>query len=308
MENSIALKRRRRHTTKAGRKEEFVGTLLASIPLIGFIIFGLIPLVIAFAMAFYEIDGYEIFSGEFVAFQNFKDVFKDPTFYEALRNTIRLGVSVLISQVFALIIAYLLYKNPKGKKAFRIIFFIPYVCSIVAITLMWQYMFNTNYGIINLVLGKTGDDAIDWLGNSKYFSTAVIIMSVWGGMGYGIILYTAALTNVNRSIIEAAKIDGANNIQIFFKIILAAISGTSFYLLVMGVIGALQSFAVTNVLAANGGPNGDGVTVVFWLYRRVIEYDNMLGVASAGSWFLAIIIMAITGIQFFVSKKWVSYD
>ena len=99
MENSVALKRRRRHTTKAGRKEEFVGTLLASIPLIGFIIFGLIPLVIAFAMAFYEIDGYEIFSGEFVAFQNFKDVFKDPTFYEALRNTIRLGVSVLISHL-----------------------------------------------------------------------------------------------------------------------------------------------------------------------------------------------------------------
>ena len=157
-------------------------------------------------------------------------------------------------------------------------------------------------------MGRTGDNAIDWLGDSKYFSTAVIIMSVWSGMGYGIILYTAALTNVNKSVIEAARIDGANNIQIFFKIILPAISGTSFYLLVMGVIGALQSFAITNVLAANGGPNGDGVTVVFWLYRRVIEYDNMLGVASAGSWFLAIIIMAITGLQFFVSKKWVSYD
>ena len=307
MKNSLALNNKR-HRTRVSRREELVGTLLASIPLFGFLIFGLIPLVIAFAMAFYEIDGYEIFKGTFVGFQNFKDVFKDPTFFEALRNTIRLGVSVLFSQVFALIIAYLLYKNPKGKKAFRIIFFIPYVCSIVAITLMWQYMFNTNYGIINIVLNRRGDNAIDWLGNSKYFSTAVIIMSVWSGMGYGIILYTAALTNVSRSIIEAAKIDGANNIQIFFKIILAAISGTSFYLLVMGVIGALQSFAVTNVLAANGGPNGDGVTVVFWLYRRVIEYDNMLGAASAGSWFLAIIIMAITGVQFFVSKKWVSYD
>ncbi len=305
MNKSVALKPKRRRTNL---KEEFTGTFLASIPLIGFIIFGLIPLCIAFAMAFYEIDGYNIFEGTHVGFDNFKDVATDPTFWEALVNTLRLGISVLFSQVFALIIAYLLYKNPKGKKAFRVIFFIPYVCSIVAITLMWQYMFNTNYGIINLILGRTGDNAIDWLGDSKYFSTAVIIMSVWSGMGYGIILYTAALTNVNRAVIEAARIDGANNIQIFFRIILPAISGTSFYLLVMGVIGALQSFAITNVLAANGGPNGDGVTVVFWLYRRVIEYDNMLGVASAGSWFLAIIIMAITGLQFFVSKKWVSYD
>ena len=305
MNRDIALKPKKRRINK---KEELTGTFLASIPLIGFIIFGLIPLCIAFAMAFYDINGYNIFDGESVGFENFKSVATDPTFWEALVNTLRLGISVLFSQVFSLIIAYLLYKNPKGKKAFRIIFFIPYVCSIVAITLMWQYMFNTNYGIINLILGRTGDNAIDWLGDSKYFSTAVIIMSVWSGMGYGIILYTAALTNVNKSVIEAARIDGANNIQIFFKIILPAISGTSFYLLVMGVIGALQSFAITNVLAANGGPNGDGVTVVFWLYRRVIEYDNMLGIASAGSWFLAIIIMAITGLQFFVSKKWVSYD
>ena len=293
---------------KINRHDEVVGSLFAAIPLIGFVIFGLIPLVIALAMAFFEIDGYEIFSGRFVGLSNFKNVAIDATFWEALGNTLRLGISVIVSQVLALIIAYLLNKNPKGKKAFRVIFFIPYVCSIVAITLMWQYMFNTNYGIINQILGRTGDNAIDWLGDSKYFSLAVIIMSVWSGMGYGIILYTAALTNVDKTMIEAAKIDGANNVQIFFKIILPAISSTSFYLLVMGVIGGLQSFAVTNVLAANGGPNGDGVTVVFWLYRRVIEYDNMLGLASAGSWFLALIIMALTGIQFYASKKWVSYD
>lgn len=298
----------KKRKTKGSKREAVVGTVMASVPLVGFIIFGLIPLVLALRMAFFEIDGYEIFDGEFVGFQNFSDVFNDPTFWKALLNTVKLGSSAIISQVFALGIAYLLSKNPKGKKAFRIIFFIPYVCSVVAITLMWKNMFNTNYGIINVILGRTGDNAIDWMGDSKYFTWAVIIMSVWSGMGFGIILYTAAFTNVNKSMVEAAKIDGANEFRIFFKVVLPSISSTSFYLLVMGIIGALQAFAVTNVLSPAGGPNGDGVTAVFWLYRRVIEYDNLLGVASAGAWILAMLIMIITAAQFVLSKKWVNYD
>ena len=307
MDNTYVTKKR--GGDKTNKKEGFAGTLMASIPLIGFLIFGLIPLVLALRMAFFDIKGYSIFNGKYVGFENFAAVFKDESFWKAMGNTVRLGVSVLISQVFSLIIAYFLSKDPKGKKVFRIIYFIPYVCSVVAITLMWKYMFNTNYGIINVILGRTAEgNAIDWMGDSKYFSWAVIIMSVWSGMGFSIILYSAAFTNVNKSTVEAAKIDGAGEVRIFFKIILPAISSTSFYLLVMGVIGALQAFAVTNVLAPGGGPNNDGVTVVFWLYRRVIEYDNVLGTAAAGAWILAIIIMMVTAIQFLVSKKWVNYD
>jgi multiple sugar transport system permease protein len=201
-----------------------------------------------------------------------------------------------------------LSKEIKGKKAFRMIYFIPYVCSVVAVTLMWKYMFNTNFGVINQMLGRTGDNAIDWLGDSAYFSWAVIIMSVWSGMGYSIILYTAAFTNVNKEMVEAATIDGASTTRCFFSIILPSISPTSFYLLVMGVIGALQSFATTNVLAADGGPDRDGITIVFYLYRNMFQYDDMVGVASATAWVLAFFIGVLTIIQFWGSKKWVSYD
>lgn len=294
--------------TKYNRREAVAGTLMASVPLIGFAIFGFIPLILAIRMAFFDIKGYNLFEGTAVGFQNFSEVFNDPTFWEAIVNTLRLGISVLVSQVLALVIAYLLSKNPTGKKAFRVIFFVPYVCSIVAVTLMWKNIFHENYGVINIILGRTGDNAISWMGDPKYFSWAVIIMSVWSGMGYGIILYTAALMNVNKSMIEAAEIDGANEVRIFFKIILPTISSTSFYLLVMGVIGALQSFAITNVLAPDGGPNGDGVTIVFWIYRRVIEYDNTLGLASASALLLAVMIMLVTAAQFVLSKKWVKYD
>ena len=192
--------------------------------------------------------------------------------------------------------------------AFRMIYFVPYVCSVVAVTLRWKYMFNTNYGIINQMLGKTGDNAIDWLGDSDFFTWAVIIMSVWSGMGFGIILYTAALTGVNQSMVEAAKIDGAGAFRTFWNVVLPSISPTSFYLLVMGVIGALQSFAVTNVLATEGGPNGDGITIVFYLYRRVFSYVGTMGEASASAWILALMIMLVTAFQFWGSKKWVNYD
>lgn len=307
---AIDFGKRSNRSRKRGRidKEEIAGTLLAAIPLVGFCIFGLIPLIMALIMAFFNLPGYSFDGATWAGFDNFKYVLTDPNFGKAIGNTLILGTSVLISQVLALVIAYFLNKDIKGRKAFRMIYFIPYVCSVVAVTLMWKYMFNTNFGIINQMIGKTGDDAIDWLGNPPFFITAVIIMSVWSGMGWGIIIYTAALTNVNRSMVEAAQIDGASSWKIFWRIVLPSISPTSFYLLVMGVIGALQSFAVTNVLDSSGGPDGVGITVVFYLYRRVFEYVGQMGRASASAWILALIIMAITGIQFLVSKKWVSYD
>ncbi|MBQ7407726.1 MAG: sugar ABC transporter permease [Clostridia bacterium] len=289
-------------------REEVAGTLMASIPLIGFLLFGFLPLVLAFAMAFMELRFFSFVDATWVGLANFKEVVEDPMFWESVVNTLVLGSSTLISLVLSLLIAYLLSKNIVGKKTFRMIYFLPYVCSVVAITLMWKYMFNTNYGIINQILGRTGENPIDWLGDSKYFSWAVIIMSVWSGMGYGIILFTAALTGVNQSMVEASKIDGAGAFRTFWSIVFPAISPTSFYLLVMGVIGALQSFAVTNVLAQSGGPNSDGVTIVFYLYRRVFEYIGKMGVASASAWILALMILVITIIQFILSRRWVSYD
>jgi len=289
-------------------KEEIAGTALASIPLVGFLIFGLIPLVFAMAMAFMNMTSYNVFEGEWVGMDNFKTVWQDEMFWDSVGNTLILGSSTIISLVFSLIIAYLLNKPIKGQKTFRMIYFIPYVCSVVAISLMWKYMFNTNYGIINQMIGRTGEDAINWLGDSKYFSWAVIIMSVWSGMGYGIVLFTAALTGVNRSTVEAATIDGAGEVGIFFHVVMPAISPTTFYLLVMGVIGALQAFATTHSLVGTASPNGDGITIVFYLWERALGNKFDLGVASASAWYLSFMILALTIFNFWGSKKWVSYD
>ena len=290
---------------KASLREELVGTALASIPLVGFAIFALVPLVTALAMAFFKMKGFGFDGAKWVGFGNFATIFKDPIFWKSIPNTLIFAIGTLVSQVLALLVAYFLSREIKGRKVFRMIYFMPYVCSVVALTLMWKTIFNTNYGILNQILGKSGENAINWFSPNLYRST-VIFMGVWSGMGYGILLYTAALTNVNKSCVEAAKIDGANAFRVFWSVVLPSISPTSFYLLVTGVIGALQAFAVQNLLGVS--PDNQDVTIVYYMYRRMLEYSGTMGEASASAFVLAILILLVTVAQFLVSKFWVKED
>lgn len=292
---------------KKGGKENASGFLLSLMPVIGFVLFGLVPMILAVFMAFMHIEGFNFDNAYFNHGENFVTVLSDQLFWKSIVNTLYMSLSTFINIALALIVAFLLTKKIRGKKLFRTIYFIPYVCSVVAITLMWQWIFNTNYGIINRLFTPEGATPINWWGDSKTFIPCLIIMGVWSGTGYGIILYGAALTNVNNSLYEAAKVDGANAFQSFLHVTLPAISPTTFYLLITGVIGALQEFARPQIISGSGGPDNVGVTVVFYLYRNAFQYYNM-GVASATAWLLALIILALTVINFAVSKLWVSYD
>ena len=288
-------------------KEGAAGFSIAFIPVLGFCLFGLIPMVLAIAMAFMYIDGYNFNGSSFVGFDNFKDVLTDSLFWQSIGNTFYMSVSTFINILLALLIAFLLTKKIKGKKVLRTIYFIPYVCSVVAITLMWQWIFNYRFGIINYLIKLAGGEAVNWWGTSEHFIPVLILMGVWSGTGYGIILYSAALTNVSTSLYEAAKVDGANSFKSFLHITVPAISPTTFYLLITGLIGALQEFARPQIISPSGGPGDAGVTVVFYLYRRAFSYAEM-GPASATAWLLALLILAFTVVNFALSKLWVSYD
>ncbi len=292
---------------KHADREGLTGFCLAFIPVLGFCLFGLIPMILAIGMAFMNIRGYSFEGATFVGFGNFKDVLNDSLFWKSIGNTLYMSVSAFINIVLALIVAFLLTKKIKGKKIFRTIYFIPYVCSVVAVTLMWMWIFNNRYGAVNMLIRHFGGEPVNWLNDSKWFKPILILMGVWSGTGYGIILYGAALTNVNSSLYEAAKVDGANSFKSFMHITVPAISPTTFYLLITGIIGALQEFARPQIISATGGPDNTGVTVVFYLYRRAFEYFEM-GPASATAWLLAIFILILTVINFAVSKLWVNYD
>ena len=264
-------------------------------------------MILAIVMAFMNIRGFNFNGARWVGFDNFAGVLKDDMFWKSIGNTLYMSVSTFINIVLSLIIAFLLTKNIKAKKVFRTIYFVPYVCSVVAITLMWTWIFNTRFGVVNSLFKRWGWPTQDWFNDEDWFIPVLILMGVWSGTGYGIILYGAALTNVNSALYEAAKVDGANSFKSFIHITIPAISPTTFYLLIMGIIGALQEFARPQIISSTGGPNNVGVTVVFYLYRRGFEYMQM-GPASATAWLLAIVILVVTIINFVVSKLWVNYD
>lgn len=264
-------------------------------------------MVVAIFMSFMDIYGFSLEGAEFIGLNNYKSVLQDSLFWKSIVNTLYMSVSTFINIALALIVAFLLTKKIRGKKAFRTIYFIPYVCSVVAITVMWQWIFNTNYGLINGLFTPEGKEPIDWWGRADTFIPCLIIMGVWSGTGYGIILYGAALTNVNGALYEAAKIDGATPVQSFMHVTIPAISPTTFYLLITGIIGALQEFARPQIISGSGGPDNVGVTVVFYLYRNAFQYYQM-GIASATAWLLAIIIVVLTIFNFAISKLWVKYD
>ena len=294
------------------RGEEVQGLAFANIPLLGFCIFGLIPLIVSFYLSFNSFKGLRIQTAEYVGFENFKEIFKDDLFYQSLGNTAFVLLATVTALVLSVIVSALIATNVRGAKGFKAIYFVPYVCSMVAITFMWKWIYDYNYGVLNTTLMDWGwiKEPIDWLGSEDYYRTAMFILLVWSSMGFNIILLTAALLAVPRELHEAAEMDGAGEIKRFFKITLPLISPTIFYLLIIGLIGSLQEFTRFQIMTSDGGPGYQGLTVVFYLYRKLFNASggSDLGVASAMGWIIAVLISAVTLVNFKLQRKWVNYD
>lgn len=297
---------------KRVRKEEIQGIIFANIPLFGFVLFGLIPLVLSVYLSFNTFKGLRLNSATFVGINNFKAILEDELFYKALGNTGYVLLACIVSLILSLVISALIATNVKGAKGFKAVYFVPYVCSMVAITFMWKWIYDYNYGVLNSTLMEWGwiTEPIDWLGSANFYRVAMFILLVWSSMGFNIILLTASLLGVSRDLYEAASIDGASELKSFFKITIPLISPTMFYLLIMGLIGSLQEFTRFQVMTPDGGPEYQGLTVVFYLYKKLFNASggSDLGVATAVGWLIAILISIVTFINFRLQRKWVNYD
>ena len=294
------------------KKEEIQGIIFANIPLLGFVIFGLIPLILSAYLSFNTFKGLRLNSATFVGFDNFAKIFQDELFYVALGNTAYVLLSTVVALILSLIISALIATDVKGAKAFKAVYFVPYVCSLVAITFMWKWIYDYNYGVLNSTLMAWGwiNEPIAWLGTAGFYRAAMFVLLVWSSMGFNIILLTASLLAVPRDLYEAASIDGAGEIKQFFKITIPMISPTMFYLLIMGLIGSLQEFTRFQVMTPDGGPEHQGLTIVFYLYKKLFNASggSDLGVATAVGWVIAVIISIMTFANFKLQKKWVNYD
>nr|WP_211583447.1 sugar ABC transporter permease [Mobiluncus mulieris] len=273
----------------------------------GFFIFIVIPLVFSFIISLFNWQLYGI--PTFVGIKNYVDLFNgtDSAFMRVLLNTAIFAVFyTTLNLVLSTLIAVWLH-SIGGKLAglFRVIFFVPVVTPMVANALIWRLMFDEN-GVVNALLSIFGVSPTPWLASEFWAMVVLVMMSLWQIIGYNIVVLGSGLNNINPSVLEAAKVDGAGPFKRFFKVIFPLLSPALFFCTVMTLIGAFKIFAQPYMLT-KGGPGDSTTTIVLYLYNQGFSYDK-LGYASAIAWVLFVIVMLITALQFIGQKKWVNYD
>jgi multiple sugar transport system permease protein len=286
------------------RKEYLWAYLFIASPILGFMLFAFIPLSYSVYVSFTEYSGYKppVFSGG----ANYAKLMQDDLFWKTLLNTFYSALSIPISMVISLGLATALNQKIQGIRFFRTLFFLPTISSVIALTLLWKWIFNDTYGLLNHLLELVGINGPAWLSSERWAMPAMIIQGVWASLGISIVLYLAALQGVPRSFYEASEIDGANRWQQFRLITIPCISPTTLYVLITATIAALQDYPRFQIMT-EGGPNYSTTTIVYYLFQNAFRYMEM-GYASAMAWILGMIILAITVLNFYLSRRWVHYE
>ncbi|MBP5216853.1 MAG: sugar ABC transporter permease [Bacilli bacterium] len=286
---------------------QIAGWAFVSLPILGFLLFQAVPLFFSLFVSFTQ---YDFFTGEFtwVGFENYVRAFHDRYFLFSLENTALALLGLGVQVVVALLLAMLLTANVKGQPIFRAFFFVPTLCSSVAVTLVWKWMFNVDFGILNSILGAFGIPPIGWLTDPNISMVSMIIQGVWMGAGSGMVMYVAALSNAPKELYEAAEIDGANAIQKFFHITIPTISPTTFFILATSLIGTMTDFARYRLMT-DGGPSSSTLTTALYIYQTAFTstYEYDYSYATAMSWLLGVAIIILVAMLFLSSKKWVHY-
>ena len=273
----------------------------------GFLVFIIIPLIASLISSLFSWS--LLGTSEFVGLDNYRRMIsgEDPAFYTILKNTVVFallytGANLIISTG----ISYWLQHLPnRFSRVLRIIFFIPVVTPMAGNALIWRLLLNDE-GVVNSALNSIGLPSLPWLNNPSLAMGSLVIMSLWQGLGYNIVVLTAGLNGINPSILEASELDGATGFRRFFQVVFPILSPTFFFCTVMTVIGAFKVFAQPFFLT-KGGPGESTNTIVLALYRNGFSFDK-LGYASALAWILFVIVMLLTALQFSQQKRWVNYD
>ncbi|MHA6482085.1 carbohydrate ABC transporter permease [Paenibacillus sp. strain BS8-2] len=294
------------------KKKTWIGIAFASPWMIGFLVFTLYPLL---ASLYYSFTNFNIFqSPEFIGVDNYKELFADDLFWKSINNTLYLTlVSTPINLLFSLLLALLLNKKIRGLSAYRTIYYIPTIVPLAATSLLWMWILNPQYGLVNDLLSKFGVVGPNWLADPELSKISLVMMGLWAS-GNVMIIFLASLQEVPQSLYESSQIDGANKWKQFWNITIPTISPIILFQLIMQVISNLQYFTqayfVVSSTALNntntGGPENSLLMYAMYLYHNAFIYMKM-GKASAMAWILFVIAGLITWLIFRSSKKWVTY-
>ncbi|WP_203569040.1 carbohydrate ABC transporter permease [Aestuariimicrobium ganziense] len=289
---------------KKRMRDNIHGYIFMAPQLIGLLAFMIGPLVFAIILAFMKWDGFG--SREYVGFGNFKAVFENEQFIQSWKNTAWFtALQVPALMISAFIFALLLQRTGKMKNFYRACFFAPQVTATVAVSVIWLWLLNPDISPITGWLKQVGLVAPDWLQDPNFVIPAVVLVSVWQGLGYQLVMFMAGLDNVPSSMMEAASIDGANEIQKMFRITLPLISPTILFLSITSIIGSFQVFDYIFVFFDTTAP-AFGRTIVYEIVQTAFREFNF-GVGAALALLLFMMLLALTGLQLIAQKKWVFY-
>ncbi len=291
--------------SQAARQENRWGLLFVAPPFVGFLIFMAFPIVFAFVASLTKWNGINNMLDNFVGLENYIKLFGDAKFWKVLGNTIIYMIGIPVGMILGLVIAVGMNRKIRGIKVLRTLYYIPVISSLVAVAILWMWVFNYDYGLLNSIIKfLTGKHGPNWLGDEFWVKVSMIIFMVWKGLGTSIILYLSGLQGIPKDYYEAATIDGATGWNLFRHITVPLVSPVTFYLLITGLIGGFQVFVEVLVMVPSGGLDYSAATVVFYLYEKAFS-SRQMGYGSAMAFLLAIIIFIITAINFKGQDKWV---
>jgi multiple sugar transport system permease protein len=300
-------KRAKKGSPFSGWRENLAGYAFIGPMFIGTSILVLFPILSSFVLSFTDwnfVSGYQ--NAKFVGFENFSKLLTNPLFQKGLLNNVILILAVPITLLLSLSLAVIINKYVYLKDLFKVIYFMPFISSVVAVAVVFQVLFHPTKGPINQLLLTLGvENPPGWIADVTFALPSVMLIMVWTGIGFNLIIYLAGLQNIPKELYEAAQIDGATAWSQFMKITIPLVSPTTFLLFVTGVISSFKVFDLIIVLT-NGGPANSTITPVVYLYQQAF-IELKTGYASAISLVMFVIILIITYIQFIGQKKWVNY-
>jgi len=300
--------RRGRGRSVMARKEAIAAYVFISPWIIGAVVFTFGPIVASLYFSFTEYNVLQ--PAEWVGLRNYREIADDDLFWRSLRNSLYFTVLYIPLHIaVALAVALLLNTKVRGLGMWRTFFYLPVVTPVVASAVLWRFILNPQAGIVNRTLRSIGLPAPGWTVDTEWLIRSVVIMAAWQAIGGTMILYLAGLKGIPRELYEAAEIDGAGWWSKLRNITMPLLSPVIFFTLIVGVVGSIQVFAQPRILYGDQDgnvPNG-GLTYMMYLFSNAFTYFKM-GYASALAWILFLVILMITAIQFWGSRRWVYYE
>lgn len=288
---------------KKATATRMIFTLPFFIPLF---LFWILPLFMAFGISFTDWD-YISPTFQFVAWENYTDLFLDTDFYKALLNTAVFAVGTIVPTIIiGFLIALLFEKNFVGSSFFRTIIFSPWITPAVAVSMVWSWIYEPERGLANYMLELLGQTPLPWLQSRDTAMLGIIIFTIWKSLGWTFLFYIGALAQVPKSLYEAAQIDGAGYLKRIWHITLVYISPTTFFLFLTNMIQAIQVYDQIQILT-QGGPGGSTTTILYLFYEKSFQ-DFQMGAANAVAIVILIIILLLSLISNWAGKHFVHYE